>query len=135
LSRRVQMLEHRLGLLLFERTPMGVVTTDAGAAFIREATTTARHFRQELDNISNGLTNNQNVLRIGTTLSLTDFRLSCLLNAFRDQNPRVEIRFEEAKSANIAESVRRGRLDLAFVTGKPILPECEAMTISMSQLY
>lgn len=135
LSRRVHLLEHRLGLLLFERTRTGAVATDAGAAFIREATTTARHFRQELDNISNGLTNTQNVLRVGTTLSLTDFRLSCLLNAFRDQHHGVEIRFEEAKSANIAESVRRGHLDVAFVTGRPILPECEALTISTGHLY
>ncbi len=48
LSKQIQRLEHRLGVRLFDRTPQGVVLTDAGEAFLPEARTLLRTARRAM---------------------------------------------------------------------------------------
>src|SRR3546814_3185094 len=54
-TRRVQLLERRLGVALFERSRSGARPTAAGALFIREAAFGAEQLRQAIAEVTAGL--------------------------------------------------------------------------------
>ncbi|WP_332686915.1 LysR family transcriptional regulator [Bosea sp. (in: a-proteobacteria)] len=69
-SRRIQLLEHRIGIALFERTRSGVRPTTAGERFIREAAIGAGQLRQAVDSMAMAQRGHFGELRIGLMASL-----------------------------------------------------------------
>ncbi|TIU83578.1 MAG: LysR family transcriptional regulator, partial [Mesorhizobium sp.] len=51
-SRRIQILERRVGILLFDRHRSGARATMAGERFLREAAVGAKHLNQAVDTIA-----------------------------------------------------------------------------------
>ena len=70
ISRRIQLLEHRIGISLFERTNSGVRPTAAGERFMREAAVGAGHLREAVNSISMAQRGHTGELRIGLMASL-----------------------------------------------------------------
>ncbi|MGR9281389.1 LysR substrate-binding domain-containing protein [Rhizobium johnstonii] len=117
LSRRVQLLERRLGIPLFERMPSGVRPTTAGERFLKEATFGAGHLQQAIDALSNVGRGEIGRLRLGLVASLGRGFLTDLLELYRRRYPFVEVTFEEATSQQNVAGVVNGRLDAAFIRG------------------
>lgn len=123
-SRRIQLLERRLGVHLFERSKSGVRLTFAGERFIRDASLGAEQLQRAVSDLVLAQRGNLGELRIGLMASLAAGFLADLLRSFRARFPRVTITLEEASSQLNVAGVLNGRLDVAFVTGEPTVAGC-----------
>lgn len=123
-SRRVQLLETRLGVPLFKRSRSGTRLTYAGERFLQEAKVGAGHLHQAISDLALVQRGHFGELRLGLTISFAGGFLSDLLGAYRARFPSVEVKLEEAASQSIAGGVLAGRLDAAFISGVPQLPGC-----------
>jgi len=90
ISRRIQLLERRLGMPLFERNRTGARPTLAGERFMRDAAIGAGHLRQAVNEMSLAKRGDAGELRIGLMASLANGFLSDLLGAYHRQFPNVE---------------------------------------------
>jgi DNA-binding transcriptional LysR family regulator len=132
-SASVRGLERELGAALFERTTRRVELTDAGGALLPEA----RHVlaavtaaREAVDQVSGGL---RGTLRLGTMQgqAMRPISVPRLVAAFRAEHPGVEVLVSHiGGSITMAEQVRAGRLDLAFVS----LPDRRPPGLTMTRL-
>lgn len=129
LTRRVQLLERRLGVALFERSRSGVALTTAGAQFLDEARIGAEHLHRAIKELSSSHAGHHGYLRIGLMGTLTQGPLPELLRTYRRRYPKVKIRVEEASFDDTLAGVSRGRLDVAFVIGDPQIEGCDALPV------
>lgn len=134
-SRRIQLLERRLGVPLFERNRTGTRPTLAGERFIREAAFGAEHLRQAVNEMALARRGDVGELRIGLMASLASGFLADLLDTYHRRFPNVDVKVEEATSQANAAGVLNGRLDAAFIPGTPRLPGCEAKLLWDEQIF
>jgi DNA-binding transcriptional LysR family regulator len=117
-SAGVRNLEKELGAMLFDRSTHGVKLTDAGLALLPEARATlaaAAAARDAVDEVRGGL---RGTVGLGTMQAqgMRAIDLAGVLAAFRAEHPEVDVRIRHAGgSSAMAQQVREGRLDLAFV--------------------
>lgn len=135
-SAGIRALESDLGTALFERSPQRVALTPAGEALLPEARAAmdaVDRVRSVAAQTSAGL---RGRLRVGIFTSLASMRLPALFREFRDRYPLVELRLGASASGStgLADDVRRGRVDLAFM-GLPAidLPGLEATHLFSSR--
>ncbi|MFD5462955.1 LysR family transcriptional regulator [Kitasatospora sp. NPDC127059] len=115
LSQAIQRLERGLGVLLLERTGRGVRLTAAGVAFAADArrlleaqeAAVARARR-----ISRGA---EGTVRVGYVSSLGHWHLPQLLAVAARELPGLRLEVRQRASAELAEQVRQGAMDLALV--------------------
>ena len=117
LSISIRALERDLGAQLFERTSHEVALSDAGRALLPEACRILSGVdvaRKAVGDVGTGL---RGVLRIGVMQALPLIGLAEMLARYHKERPLVEIRPRVASggSAALAEDVRKGDLDAAFV--------------------
>lgn len=134
-SRRVQLLERRLGVQLFERSRCGARLTFVGERFIRDAAFGAEHLRQAVLDLSLAQKGFSGELRIGVMVSLASGFLADLFTCFRSRYPDVQVKLEEASSQTNAAGVLSGRLDAAFIVGAPRLPGCDARPLWKDRVF
>jgi DNA-binding transcriptional LysR family regulator len=125
LSRRLQLLERRLGVALFERCRRGVRLTHAGEKFIRDAAAGASQLHQAISGLALVRRGDFGQLSLGLLGSLATGFLADLLFSFHSRFPKVGVKLEETSSQSGAAAVLSGRLDAAFITGDAVLPGCE----------
>lgn len=129
LTRRVQLLERRLGVALFERRRSGVVLTPAGTQFLQEARIGAEHLHRAIKELASSHAEHHGHLRIGLMGTLTQGPLPEILRTYRRKHPKVKIRVEEASFDDTLAGVSRGRLDVAFVIGEPQVDGFDALPV------
>ncbi len=115
LSHQIGKLEQELGARLFDRTSRSVVVTPAGAAFLpraRECLAAAERARAEVSAATGEIRGRLAVGMIPTTAAVD---VPVALRAFHEQYPQVRISLVTADSDVLAEQVRQGTLDVAFV--------------------
>ena len=116
LTQQIKALEAELGLTLFHRLPGRVELTDAGQVFFEDA-------QRILDSVGRAVARSQSSakgmvgrLGIGFTESASFSTLvMSALRRYRRDFPNVELSFEEARTAQLIELLRQGRIDVAFV--------------------
>jgi DNA-binding transcriptional LysR family regulator len=129
-SAGVRSLERELGTPLFDRTTHQVELTDAGHALLPAARATlaaARAAREAVDQVRGGLRGTV-TLGIMQTDALGGIDIAELLAAFRADHPQVELHARQGSSAQMAEQVRDGRLDFAFLA----LPSRRATALELT---
>src|SRR5918995_1241198 len=115
LSEQVRSLEAELGVDLFARVGRGVLLTEAGRAFRPEAERVlaalagAREAVAEVRELTGG------TLSIGMFGTASGFLLARLVADFRSRHPSVRLRLVGQNSSEVAEDVRRGRLEAGLV--------------------
>lgn len=135
ISRRVQMLEDRLGARLFERHRGGVRLTPSGDHFLKQAATMAHDLQRAAREMAASRKGEGGTLKIGLFTSLLSGFLSDFILEFRLKYPAVKLHIDEdTADANIA-GVIGGRLDLAFVSGKPNNADCQCKTYWRERIY
>jgi DNA-binding transcriptional LysR family regulator len=117
-SAGVRALERDLGVTLFDRSTHQVRLSDPGRVLLPEARRTlaaAAAAREAVDQVKGGL---RGTVVLGTmqAQAMHGFNVPGLLAEFRGQHPDVTIKVRHAGgSSAMADEVREGRLDLAFV--------------------
>ena len=115
LSHQVAKLEQELGTRLFDRTSRSVVLTPAGAALLpaaRECLAAAERARAEVCAATGEIRGRLAVGMIPTTAA-TD--VPAVLRSFHHEHPQVQISLLTSGSDALADQVRNGTLDVAFV--------------------
>jgi DNA-binding transcriptional LysR family regulator len=117
-SASIRKLERELDVTLFDRSTHQVRLTDAGTALMPEARRTlaaAAAAREAVDEVKGGL---RGTVALGTMQAqgMHSLNVPALLRDFRVRHPGVKVTIRHAGgSSAMANQVREGRLDLAFV--------------------
>lgn len=118
ISRRIRVLEARLGVQLFERGNGGTHPTTAGL----ELLAAARRITSDADAIHRKLvTNNRRrhpSLTIGVQVSPSTGNMPALLGELQRRSPDLEIRIKDGDRSSLLECLRNSRLDIAIVIAK-----------------
>lgn len=115
LSEQVRSLEAELGVELFARVGRGVVLTEAGRAFRPEAERVLAALEAARDSVVEVRELRGGTLSIGMFGTASGFLLSRFVSDFRSRHPGVRLRLVGQNSSEVAEDVRRGRLEAALV--------------------
>lgn len=116
-SKQIRSLEDELGVSLFERTPFGVVLSQAGKLLLpyaektfsdaSELVTAAQHLKGKV----------AGTVRIGTIIDPESLKLGEFLTSMVDAHPLIEIKLVHGISGRILDMVGAGELDAGFYLG------------------
>jgi len=116
LSEQIARLEQGLGAALFERlnrrvelTPLGEAILGKAQAILEDAAALPEHFEQAREGV-------HGPLRVGAIPTILPYYLSPLLRTFTSRYPDVDLHVREGKTAELADQVLEGILDLAVVS-------------------
>jgi LysR family tcuABC transcriptional regulator len=113
LSQQISRLESELSTRLLQRTPRGVVATEAGAAFFREAQLTLRHAAQAVRAAQQArLSGSVSVGLAPTTAAMLGLPL---MQAMQARYPDVRLHMVESMSGHLASLLNARELDLAVL--------------------
>lgn len=114
-SAQIKLLEESLNAQLFERSVAGVVTTPAGKLAYQRAVRILRETTAMISDVGelDGVVTGQ--VSVGLMPTTTRSVAAPVLDKFASQYPDVQVKVEEAYSAQLCASVTAGRLDFAIV--------------------
>lgn len=133
ISATIRGLEAELGVRLFERTGRGARPTDAGRALLPEARTTlaaAQAAREAVVDAAAGL---RGTVHLGVMQAMREPapNPAALLAEFAATHPEVDVQVRHGGgSAEMAEQVADGRLDLGFVSLQQAVPGVRLITLA-----
>ena len=115
-SAGIRALERELGAALFERDPHGVRLTDAGHAALEEARAGIDAL-ERMRQAAAGDGELRGTVRVGIFTNLTTIDLPGIMGEFHRRHPLVDLRLGPSPSGStgLAEDVRQGRIDVAFL--------------------
>lgn len=116
LSAALRKLEDELGTELFHRTGHGVELTEAGRVFIEHAQITLRAAEKTTEAVRSLVGLETGSIRVGAGATATGYLLPGAIQAVRKQYPGLRFSIKEAGSAQVAQGVLSGELDLGIVT-------------------
>ncbi len=113
LSQQVSRLESELSTRLLQRTPRGVVPTEAGVAFFREAQLTLRHAEQAVRSAQQArLSGSVSVGLAPTTSAMLGLPM---MQAMRARYPDVRLHMVEGMSGHLTDMLNARALDMAVL--------------------
>ena len=113
LSQQVSRLERELSTRLLQRTPRGVVPTEAGVAFFREAQLTLRHAEQAVRSAQQArLSGSVSVGLAPTTSAMLGLPM---MQAMRARYPDVRLHMVEGMSGHLTDMLNARALDMAVL--------------------
>jgi DNA-binding transcriptional LysR family regulator len=128
-SLQIKALQRELELLLFSRSPGGMVLTDDGAKLlpfaerILEAVAELQQGAQSLHSTVSG------ALAIGTILDPEFIRLGPFLKRLVENYPMLSTRLQHGMSGDVLQRVREGALDGGYYLGDPGR-DCHVQTLT-----
>ncbi|WP_433441334.1 LysR family transcriptional regulator [Nonomuraea sp. CA-141351] len=127
-SQQIGKLEEELGVRLFERTTRQVRLTPAGQAFVTEARSSLAHADQAAESARRAGRGEAGRLVIGFVGSATNLTLPKVLRRFRTRYPGVQVELRELPTAQQAEELRQGLLDVGLLHAPLAGPAAEVLT-------
>ncbi|MBI1285593.1 MAG: LysR family transcriptional regulator [Thiobacillus sp.] len=115
LSRRIQLLEHRLGFSLFERDSRGIRLTSAGEKFLKEATIGVNHFDRAVQLAASTHRGERGELHIGVLATLASGFLQSLMRRHFQRHTGVKVSLHEGSAQENLHRLALGHLDILFV--------------------
>jgi DNA-binding transcriptional LysR family regulator len=134
-SRRVRSLEDMLGVSLFERYHAGVRVTAAGAHFLEQARRAMYQLEYAIKTAGTAGRGANGRLSIGLFSSIAAGFVRELMRAFFRDHPDVRIRIVEGAAGDHIALIRKRRLDVAFVRGIPVVPDCEVAQFWTERMF
>jgi len=106
----IRTLERELGTRLFDRLPTGALLTESGRRLLERA-------EDVLDAVTRlkAAGSQGGEVVVGTPESLCSTRLPAVIAALRASRPEIDVHLHAAGTAECAEGLRTGRLDLALL--------------------
>ncbi|MEV4556356.1 LysR family transcriptional regulator [Kitasatospora sp. NPDC049285] len=115
LSHQIARLEQELGARLFERTSRKVRLTPAGEAFLPHARQCLDAAERAAAEVAAAVGEVRGRLAVGLIPTVTAVDIPLGLREFRSRYPQVRISLRVGASDELAELVRQGALDVAFL--------------------
>jgi len=115
ISAQVKLLEESLNATLFERSVAGVVPTAAGKLAYQRASHILRETTAMVADVGALQGSVTGSVSAGLMPTTTRSVVAPVLERFASRYPNIEIKIEEAYSAQLSDGVRSGRLDFAVV--------------------
>ena len=116
LSRQIRLLEHELGVQLFERHARGVTKTDAGKRLEREAKALVSEAARIKAAVSADSEIPQGQVRVGTPSSLRRALIAPAVADVVGKHPRVSVHIQEGTSRSIRDELLEGGIDVAVIS-------------------
>lgn len=116
LSNTIQEAETLLGVRLFDRTTKSVVPTAAGLAFAEALSRVLTDLEFHIDNVQAEGRLARGTLAVGVTPLLSSSLVPELLAEFNARYPKVELRLEDAPTAELMAQLERRDIELAIGT-------------------
>lgn len=117
LTKRLKQIEEELDTSIVDRTPKGLILTEAGGYLGRKAGEYLR-FREEIDEeLQKHKENKVDYLNIGSAYTFTKYLLRPLLDQFTQNHPGVNFRIANKQSNILHQMLLDGTIDAAFVRG------------------
>lgn len=124
ISRSVGDIEYRLGATLFVRRPSGVKLTPDGKRFVDRASSAMAELGLAKSEIRPKQPEKASSIRIGVLTACPSPALAGLIEAYTSANASVRISLVEGEEADHVAAVVRHELEIAFVTGSHVMPDC-----------
>lgn len=117
LSKQIKSLEDELGVLLFVRTPAGMVLTGAGRRLLPLAARTVES-AQEIVSVATSMGGSlSGALRLGTIIDPESIRLGPLLSALLELYPHVDVSLIHGISGGVLQLLKEKQVDACFYLG------------------
>jgi DNA-binding transcriptional LysR family regulator len=116
-SQQIHALEEELSTTLFDRGKGRIRLTDAGVILLRYARKGARLAEEALAALDRTRGETAGELRIGASMTVTQYILPRMLGAFLQQHPRVELSLTSANTENIVAALAKREIDLGLIEG------------------
>jgi DNA-binding transcriptional LysR family regulator len=117
LSKQIKSLEDELGVVLFARTPTGMVLTGAGRQLLPLAVKTVDAV-QDITALAASMRGTvAGPLRLGTIIDPESIRLGPLLTALLQYYPQVDVSLLHGISGGVLQMLREGTVDACFYLG------------------
>jgi DNA-binding transcriptional LysR family regulator len=128
-TRTIQQLEHELGARLFERSTRAVHLTRIGQFLLERAREILASVESTADSVRRMALGLKGELFVG----FNDFTISEIippaLYRFRAEYPDVLVSLTDAPSAQMAQQVSEGSLDIAFLSGVSPTPDLDSLVV------
>jgi DNA-binding transcriptional LysR family regulator len=115
LSRKIKVLEHEIGVPLFERKKRPFTLTEAGHTFLEEAKRILALSTESIELARRASRSGVERLRIGYIAGLEYHRLPATLAAFHRVCPSAQLRLFDMSCAEQLRTLNEGHLDLGFL--------------------
>lgn len=119
LSHQIAKLERELGTRLFDRTSRRVELTPAGEAFLPAARQSLEAAERAAAEVAAATGEIRGTLALGAISTIASVDLPRMMSDYHVRYPQVRILLTTSRSELLAEQVRRGTLDLAFLGVTP----------------
>jgi len=115
LTEHIKLLEHALGLQLFERSRRGTRLSHSGAAILPAVRQFAQQVEQLERTVREVAAGQSGVLHVGAITSAMLDTVPPLLTHLRQTHPKLTVFMREIDSVEAIDALQAGELDLAFV--------------------
>jgi len=119
LSRQIRDLEHEVGAALFARSVRGVELTAAGRAFLDPARLSLAQAEAAAEAARRAARPAKAIFALGFLTGQEAAWLSRATRILSDELPNIEIRVSSGFSVTLADDLKQGRVDIAFLRHEP----------------
>lgn len=130
---RIRKLEHKLGVLLFQRHARGVTLTAPGEALLPFAHQITRLLAEARQSVVDGDTPRGRLL-LGAMETTAALRLGTTLAAFATRHPAVELTLRTGTTAEMIAEVLQQELEAAFICGPVAHPHLLVQPVFQERL-
>lgn len=136
LSKQVAALEDELKAALLVRSPRGVVPTEAGLAFYRQAQSVLRQMARIPDEVRSAEASPTGVVAVGMPFSASNILAPALVAAVRERLPGIRLAITQEGSGQLERLLAGGRLDfsLLYERARPS-PQVEERPLLIEELF
>ena len=131
LSNQVKQLEHQLGVLLFERTAKGVLTTPVGQDVVAIAREVLSASDRLVDRVNASRAPLSGPFELGSVSTITPYLLPAAMADLHARFPDVELRIRDGSFDVLEERLASGDLDALVVPLPTGLPGCEELELAV----
>ena len=133
-SHSIASLEAHHRVRLFERLGRGIALTEAGAVLLAEARALLAHAQAVDLALSDFSGLKRGALSVLASQTIASYWLPRYLVAFHEAHPGVAVRLRIGNSAEVAQAVANGDVELGFVEGLVIMDNLASAPVARDQL-
>lgn len=122
MSTQVRRLEEELGVEIFDRTRQPIEPTDLGRRVLDRARAVLREADALLAEVDTAAGEVAGELRLGVIPTLAPYILPRIVGELRRRYPRLVLRVEEDRTAELLERLERGALDAGLIATEEARP-------------